>query len=251
MFKNKGKARLPRVRRRSGESLREKRENLIDENLPSIVFLPFLFWFVWLVAKIQESNQLFRQPRLWLYVAIIATCIAAISFRRLRPIARRLNRGERGELHVADALEELRVEGYKPIHDIVADGFNIDHVLVGPGGVFAIETKFRSGKGEITFRNGEGLFVGNRAEEKDCLKQARGNAAAVQEIIEETCGRREWVTPLVVFVGEWRVKDDWRDTNVRVFTPDRLGRYIRNQQPRLKHSEIHLIASHLERSTRA
>ena len=52
--------------------------------------------------------------------------------------------------------------------------FNIDHVLVGPGGVFAIETKFRSGRGEITFRNGEGLFVGGRIEEKDCLKQARG-----------------------------------------------------------------------------
>lgn len=147
-------------------------------------------------------------------------------------------------------LEELRIDGYKPIHDIVGGNFNVDHVLVGPAGVFAIETKFRSGKGEITFQNGEGLFVGERAEEKDCLKQARGNAAAVSQIIKKTCGKREWVTPLVVFVGEWRVKDDWRDTDVRVFTPDRLGRYIRNQQPKLKRSEIELIASHLERSAK-
>ena len=68
-------------------------------------------------------------------------------------------------------LEELRSEGYKPVHDIVGNGFNIDHVIVGPGGVFAIETKYRSGKGEITVRN-EGVFVDDRLEEKDCLKQA-------------------------------------------------------------------------------
>ena len=147
-------------------------------------------------------------------------------------------------------LRSCRVDGYKPIHDITGEHFNVDHVLVGPGGVFAIETKFRSGKGEITFRNGEGLFVGERAEEKDCLKQARGNAAAISQIIKDTCGKREWVTPLVVFVGEWRVKDDWRDTDLRVFTPDRLRRYMRNQQPRFKLSEIELIASHLERSAR-
>ena len=250
MIQNNGKTRFPKIRRRAGESIRQRRENLIDETLPPIVFTPFVFWFVWLVIKIQQSNQLFRQPRFWLYLAIITTCIAAVWFRRLIPIARRLNRGERGELHVADALDELRADGYKPIHDIVGKGFNIDHVLVGPGGVFAIETKFRSGKGEITFRNGEGLLVNGRLEEKDCLKQARGNAAAVSEIIAETCGRREWVTPLVVFVGEWRVKDEWRDTDVRVFPPDRLARYIRNQQPKLRGSEIELIASHLERSAR-
>ena len=242
---------LPKVRRRAGESIRERREKFVDDNLPPIIFLPFLFWFVYVVQQVQQWTSLGTQPRFWLAIAITSTGIAAISFRRLLPIARRLNRGERGELHVSDVLDELRVDGYRPIHDIVGESFNIDHVLVGPGGVFAIETKFRSGRGEITFRNGEGLFVGNRAEEKDCLKQARGNAATVAQIITETCGRRDWVTPLVVFVGEWRVKNDWSDTDVRVFTPDRLARYIRNQQPRLKRSEIELIASHLERSTSA
>ena len=241
---------LPQVRRRAGESIRQRREKLIDENVPPIAFSPILFWVVYVIQQIQQSSHTGPQPRLWLYIAIITTAAAAIWLSRLLPIARRLNRGERGELHVSEVLEELRVSGYKPIHDITAENFNIDHVLVGPGGVFAIETKFRSGKGEITFRNGEGLFVGERAEEKDCLKQARGNAAAISQIIKETCGKREWVTPLVVFVGEWRVKDDWRDTDVRVFTPDRLGRYIRNQQPKLKRSEIELIASHLERSAK-
>jgi Nuclease-related domain len=244
---DKKRERLPPVRRRAGESLREKRENLIDDKLPPIIFLPFVFWFVFLVCEIQQLNQFARQPQFWLCAAVIASGMACISFRRLLPIAKRLNRGEHGEHHVADTLEELRSDGYKPVHDIVVENFNVDHVLVGPGGVFAIETKFRSGKGEITFRNGEGLFVDGRLEEKDCLKQARGNAAAIRRMIKETCGRQDWVKALVVFVGDWRVKDDWRDTDVRVFTPDRLPRYIRNQQPQLKKSEIDFIASHLER----
>jgi hypothetical protein len=39
-------------------------------------------------------------------------------------------------------------------------------------------------------------------------------------------------------VGGWRLKDDWHDTDVHVFTTDRLARYIRNQQPRLQRGEI-------------
>ncbi|SRR6266436_2873612 len=250
MFTKKRHVRLPPVRRRAGESLRQRRENFLDSYLPPIVFVPFLFWFVYLVTKIQQSNQSVREPRLWLWLAIITTIAAAVWFWGLLPFVRRLNRGERGELHVADMLEDLRTESYKPIHDIVGDGFNVDHVVVGPGGVFAIETKFRSGNGEITFRSGEGLFVGGSLEEKDCLKQARGSAAAVRRLIEENCGRREYVTPIVVFVGDWKVRNDWRDTDTRVFTPDGLLNYIRNQQPQLTRRDIELIASHLERSAR-
>jgi GNAT superfamily N-acetyltransferase len=43
MVQNERKARAPSVRRRTGESPRERREALVDEHLPSIVFLPFLF----------------------------------------------------------------------------------------------------------------------------------------------------------------------------------------------------------------
>jgi GNAT superfamily N-acetyltransferase len=43
MVRNERKARLPSVRRGAGESLREKHEAVVDEHLPSIVFLPFVF----------------------------------------------------------------------------------------------------------------------------------------------------------------------------------------------------------------
>jgi hypothetical protein len=248
MFTKKRQARLPKVRRRAGESLAEERERRVYDKLPVIIFSPFVVWFVYLTQLHQQWNHTGPQPQLWLWIAIVATLGSAIWLWRLFPIARRFNRGERGELHVADVLEELRSEGYKPVHDIVGNGFNIDHVIVGPGGVFAIETKYRSGRGEITFRNTEGVFIGNRLEEKDCLKQARGSAAAIRELIHESCGRRVWVMAIVVFVGDWKIRNKWRDTDTRVFTPDGLLPYIRDLQPQLTRKDIELIASHLERS---
>src|SRR4029077_20733529 len=231
MFTKKRQVRLPKVRRRAGESLSEERERRVYDKLPVIVFLPFTFWCIFLATTLQRSNPTLRRPAFWLSFAIIFTILSVIWFMRLFHIARRLNRGERGELHVADVLEELRSEGYKPVHDIVGNGFNVDHVIVGPGGVFAIETKYRSGKGQITFRNTEGVFVGDRLEEKDCLKQARGSAAAISKLIHENCRKREWVTPIVVFVADWKIRNEWRDTNARVFTPGGLLPSIRDLQP--------------------
>lgn len=241
---------LPAVRRLPGQSLRDEKERLCDDRLLPYVVAPATFWLIWLVQSIYSWTKAPPQPRFWLAVAIIVTGSSAIGFLRLIDTFRRLNRGERGELRVAEVLADLRSAGYRAIHDLVCHGFNVDHVLVGPGGVFAIETKFRSGRGLIEFRNGEGLFVDGRPEDKDCLKQARANAAEVNRLIKENCAREAWVTPLVVFVGDWKVKDNWRNTDARVFTADQLPRYIRQQQPELTKREIELIASHLERSVK-
>ncbi len=246
--KKKNQSTLPLVQRRPGQSLREEWDRLVNENLPFILLVPAMLWVVWLTQWLPVSKEV--SPNFWLALAIVGTGMAAIAYLRLIPRARNLVRGERGELRVAEVLDDLRTYGYRPFHDVVRDGFNVDHVVVGPGGVFAIETKFRSGSGEVTFRNGEGLFVGGFAEEKDSLSQARGNAAEVNRLIKENCRIDEWVWPLVVFVGDWRVKNDWRNTDARVFTPDRLADHIVNQQPRLTRREIELIASHLERSAR-
>jgi hypothetical protein len=55
---------------------------------------------------------------------------------------------------------------------------------------------------------------------------------------------------IVVFVGDWKIKNKWRDTDTRVFTPDGLLPYIRDLQPQLTRKDIELIASHLERSAK-
>lgn len=54
--------------------------------------------------------------------------------------------GAEGEEAVGKILEELRAEGWCVIHDVAFGRGNIDHIVVGPGGIFTIETKSRAGK---------------------------------------------------------------------------------------------------------
>lgn len=237
------------VRRRAGQSIRDEKERLLENRLMPYVFGPAFLWMIFAVEAIHSWTGEPLQPRFWLCLAIAATGLAWIGYRRLSPEFRNLNRGERGELRVAEILDDLRSYGYRAFHDLVGDGYNIDHVVVGPAGVFAIETKFRSGYGEIEFRNGEGLFVGGRKEESDPLLQARRNARDVNRIIKENCRIDRWVNPLVVFVGDWRIKEGWR--GAPVFSADEIVDYFDRQQPELIRREIDLICSHLEREAKS
>jgi hypothetical protein len=56
----------------------------------------------------------------------------------------RIRLGYEGELAVGMELEKFRHDGFYVYHDFPADKFNINHIIVGPKGVFAVETKTRS-----------------------------------------------------------------------------------------------------------
>lgn len=252
MFLRKKKTNsLPEVRRLPGQSLRDEKERLLENRFLPLYFTAAFLWVLWGLDEYRLWSHQPPAPKPALCLAIIATGVCVISFRRLFKEFVQLNRGERGELCVAEVLDDLRGHGYRIAHDLKRDGFNVDHVVVGPSGVFAIETKFRSGRGEITVRNGQGLFVDGRPEEKDCLNQAVANAAEVRRMIKKDCDIDDWVGVVVVFVGDWRIRNKWQTTNARVVTADRLVEYIVDQQPRLTRSEITLIAPHLERSAKS
>jgi len=57
---------------------------------------------------------------------------------------RRIRLGCEGEMIVGQALNRLMSKGYRVYHDFPAERFNIDHIVVGAKGVFAVETKTRS-----------------------------------------------------------------------------------------------------------
>jgi hypothetical protein len=242
---------VPVVRRRAGQSVREEWDRLVNDNLPFVIFLPAMLWLVWFTQRPTIANRI--SPDFWLALAIIVTGASAIAYLRLIPRARNLVRGEKGELRVAEILDDLRSSGYRVYHDLVEDGFNIDHVVVGPTGVYAIETKFRSGSGVIEYRNGDGLFIGNNKldEDRDPLAQARGSARAVRERLKEDTGLNRHVKAVLVFVGDWKIKNAWRDTDVAVLSTKELPTYFDRYQPELKRDELRLIASHLERSAKS
>jgi len=58
----------------------------------------------------------------------------------------RWRRGAEGEEHVGRILEGLSVEGWHVLHDVSFGRGNIDHIAIGPGGVFTVETKSHSGR---------------------------------------------------------------------------------------------------------
>ena len=239
----------PPVRPSPGQSLRDQKERITD-NWLILFFLTTAFcWILWVVMGLQVPSHQPSQPKLYLCFAIVATGVTAIKFGRLLGQFCNL---KCGELMVAEQLEELRANDFRCFHRIARDEFNIDHVVVGPPGVFAVETKFRRGSGEIEFKSGQGILAGGQEEELESLNRARGKARALHDLIRENAGLEVFVKPLVVLMGDWKVKNgSGDDADVRVITADDVQPYFQNEdQPALTKSEIELISSHVKRTTR-
>ena len=85
------------------------------------------------------------------------------------------------------------------LHDIVGDGFNIDHVLIGPTGVYTIETKTISkpakGACEISY-DGETICVNGLIPDRDPIVQAKAQANWLQNFLKDSTGKFK-VLPIV------------------------------------------------------
>jgi hypothetical protein len=80
--------------------------------------------------------------------------------------------GAEGEEAVGQILDGLRAEGWCVIHDVSFGRGNIDHIVVGPGGIFSIETKSRGGK--IWPDNLDPKMLGQAYAEKKTLETITG-----------------------------------------------------------------------------
>jgi hypothetical protein len=58
-------------------------------------------------------------------------------------------RGNRGEEGVGKILTAMSAEGWCTLHDSVLGRGNIDHIVVGPGGLFTVETKSHRGRIDV------------------------------------------------------------------------------------------------------
>src|SRR5271166_6850548 len=61
--------------------------------------------------------------------------------RYVLPLVERRDRGALAEEHVGGLLDVLSGEGWRVIHDASLGRGNVDHIAIGPPGVFTIETK--------------------------------------------------------------------------------------------------------------
>jgi Nuclease-related domain len=88
-------------------------------------------------------------PRLGLVLGALAAVAAGWGLRfRPRPDASAWRRGAAGERRTARLLGPLERHGWVVVHDLAVPGSraNIDHLVIGPGGVFVIDSKQYRGR---------------------------------------------------------------------------------------------------------
>ena len=106
-------------------------------------------------------------------------------------------KGARGEEKVSGILESLP-DSYHVFNDFTVGRNHVDHVVAGPGGVFAIETKFWNGK--VTVEDGHVLLDG-QLPDRSPLNQAIREATLVRNALV-AAGWNGLVTPVVAFASD-------------------------------------------------
>ncbi|MBI4260970.1 MAG: NERD domain-containing protein [Actinobacteria bacterium] len=168
----------------------------------------------------------------WWVLLVPASAILALTWKvsegktRLDPVP--YLKGLRGEIAVAEILEDLGQYGYRALHDIDTGHGNIDHVLVGPAGVFAIETKNWSGAVWMK----RGALVRNGREDRDATAQAVRSAMEVKRRLRRA-GLDVWVDAILVSVGAPVKGSPLRLRHVTVVSSGDLGAFIRRCPERM------------------
>jgi hypothetical protein len=170
--------------------------------------------------------------------------------RRGRKTRERLKQGRDGERVVGQMLEDLREHGYKVFHDLKGTDFNVDHVVIGPGGVFSIETKTISkpkrGPCEVEF-DGHSVRVNGHRPDRDPIVQALTQSRWVKDLLHQVSGKRVHVTPIVVYPG-WFVRRTAPGTDeVKVYNDRLMLQEIAHAPEELHSDTVNLLASNLRR----
>jgi len=134
--------------RSPGQSLLKKIDFLNEDITAHVVylFLTPIFVYATYISHLYFNK---KAPSLLVLVLLGAFLLGLIvySLYKLTGLLsqRRVMRlGYDGEVAVGQELNQLLRDGYHVYHDFFADKFNIDHIVVGKKGVFAVETKARS-----------------------------------------------------------------------------------------------------------
>ncbi len=170
--------------------------------------------------------------------------------RRFFQSSRKGNQRKRVRCAIGDVLDQLRRFGYYVFNDLKLDGQLFEYLLLGPTGVFAIQT----GRLNDIVDESSRCEKLRRSENNYSLTQMSSGVPfetpiKVSRVIKVNSHFHGWIWPLVVLPGEWRVKNDPATVDARLFTKETLVNHIVKQRALLTATEITLIRSYLERSS--
>jgi hypothetical protein len=143
------------------------------------------------------------------------------------PVIDRWDRGAEGEEQVAKLLDALVEHGWRPLHDVSFGRGNIDHVLVGPGGLFTIETK--SHRGRIKVANIDVAM----------LKQAYAQRKTLERLMDMPA------EALLVFSKGYLDRPVSRQRGVLVLPARMLAGHLARRERKLDADEVERIHSRL------
>ena len=241
--------------RNPGQSLDEEIDKLLNDKymayalaMMMAVVLALLEWYRWFF-QVKPNPLLF---------SIIAMAIALYSIWKMRGFLkqfRKLKQGRDGERAVGQYLEGLRESGCKVFHDIVADGFNIDHLVLSEKGIFLIETKTFSkpakGEPKIQF-DGDSVIINGYAPDRNPVDQARAAARWLHDFLQETTGKSFPVKPVVLFPG-WFIETTakGRSSDAWVLEPKAFAKFLANEREIIPATDMHLVKSRIDRHIRS
>lgn len=154
--------------------------------------------------------------------------------------------GAEGERKTASYLAGLEEAGFIVRHDRRVPGYggNVDHIAVGPTGVFVIETKSYRGRVEVY---GDRLEINDQPRDR-IIDQVYKEAVAVQIALGDRLSSLGLtVTPVLCL---HRAKLGWTDKSVkgvRIVDGRSLAKLVRSGESRLSAAQIEGLASELDK----
>jgi hypothetical protein len=201
--------------RSPGESLIRKLDNInieINVYLISLVSLPLLIYSAILSITYYKGKSI---TLIDVYAsALIGFMFILYFFTRIIKLLneRKTTRlGYEGEVAVGQELNQLMLKGCHVYHDFPANKFNIDHIIVGESGVFAVETKTlskpagRNARGNATVTYNGMMLRFPQGVDLKTIEQAKRQAAWLSNWIDSAVGEKVAVRPVVAVPG-WFVK---------------------------------------------
>lgn len=156
--------------------------------------------------------------------------------------------GAMGEETVADELFRLtRSADWRFVHSVPVGnrGSDIDHVLVGPGGVFTINTKMHR---DASIWVGESTFLVN-GQKRPYLRNSRHEAARASRLLSAAAGFEVSVRPLIIVVDPRGITYKRPPSDVAVITRRGLNRWSSSLDLLLSSEQISEVFSVVRRSS--
>ncbi len=134
--------------------------------------------------------------------------------------------GAKGERIVGKRLAKLKRDGWGVLSSVqLRSGADIDHIVIGPPGVFTINTKHHR---EARIRVGDHVVWVNNSEQRHYLRNSQHEAQSAARRLSRACGKPVEVKPMLAFVGVAELEVISTGAGVLISRGEDIDRFLRS-----------------------